>query len=127
MYVQPRAASALGGGVVAVAVAAGPALGDALVPHVNIVFGDLVEACYPYFDSDWVVSLAAYAGALLSGALLATARCHATAYVPLPLAAALSSDPLHPRSRWRSLYCSLRRRARAHHLTARWLPACLLV
>ena len=65
---------------------------------INIGFGDFVEACYPHMERSARVNIAAYAGAALAGAVLLAAGDapgppRSSAYLPMPLAAAVSDQP----------------------------------
>ena len=62
---------------------------------INFFLGDYVEACYPYMERSAKVNAAAYLGAALSGAVLLAsstgeAVTRSSAYLPLPLAVAIS-------------------------------------
>ena len=64
----------------------------------TIGFGDFVEACYPHMERSARVNIAAYAGAALAGAVLLAAGDapgppRSSAYLPMPLAAAVSDQP----------------------------------
>ena len=64
--------------------------------RINLLFGDYVEACYPYMAKSAHVNAGAYLGAWLAGAVLVSGgdpSTRSSAYLPLPLACALSERP----------------------------------
>jgi len=63
--------------------------------RINLLWGDYVEACYPAMARTGLVSAAAYAGAALAGAVLLASSPPplSSAYLPLPLALAVSGSP----------------------------------
>ena len=61
---------------------------------INLLFGDYVEACYPYMERRFPIRLGAYAGAIAAGALIvASGPSRSSAYLPLPLAVAIAEAP----------------------------------
>jgi len=58
--------------------------------RINLLFGDFVEACYPYMARDAWVQLAALLGAAVAGALVGASAARSSAYLPVPLALALA-------------------------------------
>ena len=66
---------------------------------INLGLGDYVEACYPYLEKSTGVNAAAYLGAAMAGAALLAAGDEgapprSSAYLPLPLAVAVSDQPV---------------------------------
>jgi len=59
----------------------------------NLLYGDYIEACYPFLERDPYLNAAAYAASACSGALVACAGARSTAYLPAPLAVWLSDTP----------------------------------
>ena len=49
-----------------------------------------MEACYPFCERSRALDAACHGAAALAGALIVSARATSTAYVPLPLSAALA-------------------------------------
>lgn len=64
---------------------------------INLCFGDYIEAAYPLMERDPLVNFGAYVGAMTSGAILSlpVGGAGSSAYLPTPLAVALSSAPGH--------------------------------
>ena len=60
----------------------------------NFLFGDYIEAAYPFMARDRAVEAAVYAGAALSGATCFAMGVRSSAYLPLPAAVLLSNRPL---------------------------------
>ena len=60
----------------------------------NLLLGDMVEACYPYMAEHAPVRVAAWVGAALAGAIIVATDARSSAYLPLPLSAAVSPQPL---------------------------------
>ncbi|CAM9744506.1 unnamed protein product [Discosporangium mesarthrocarpum] len=60
--------------------------------YTNLVFGDFVEVAYPFMDRDPACSVAGYLGSGLSGAIVAAGGARSSAYLPLPLALAVSDE-----------------------------------
>eukprot|EP00900_Chrysochromulina_parva_P008925 jgi/Chrpa1/18033/Chrysochromulina_OHIO_Genome00004914-RA len=61
---------------------------------INLLFGDYVEACYPYMERRFPIRLGTYAGAVAAGALIvASGPSRSSAYLPLPLAVAIAEAP----------------------------------
>ena len=68
--------------------------------RINLLLGDYVEACYPYMAKSASVNVGAYLGAAIAGATLligggTPAPPRSSAYLPMPLAIALSERPAH--------------------------------
>ena len=68
--------------------------------RINLLLGDYVEACYPYMAKSASVNVGAYLGAAIAGATLligggTPAPPRSSAYLPIPLAIALSERPAH--------------------------------
>ncbi|CAM9307806.1 unnamed protein product, partial [Choristocarpus tenellus] len=60
----------------------------------NVLFGDFVEVAYPFMERSPLCCLAGYIGAALSGVLIAISGARSCAYLPLPLALAISNRPV---------------------------------
>lgn len=62
---------------------------------INLLCGDYVEACFPFLERDRLLNAAALCAGALAGALCARAPggVRSTAYLPLPVAVALSDNP----------------------------------
>jgi hypothetical protein len=58
----------------------------------NLLYGDFIEAAYPYMESSKLINVSAYMAAGVSSELLMKRRILATAYLPLPLVIWLSND-----------------------------------
>jgi hypothetical protein len=67
----------------------------------NLLLGDMVEACHPYMAEHAGVRVAAWLGAALAGAIIVATDARSSAYLPLPLSAAVSPQPL-----WFGLACA---------------------
>ena len=67
----------------------------------NLLLGDMVEACYPYMAEHAGVRVAAWLGAALAGAIIVATDARSSAYLPLPLSAVVSPQPL-----WFGLACA---------------------
>ena len=61
--------------------------------RINLGFGDFVEACYPIMVRDRVVHAGALLGAAAGGAIVGGAGARSSAYLPLPVAVAISDEP----------------------------------
>lgn len=90
-------------GVCAAVALTSPAAAEAAASRralaINLGLGDFVEACYPHMEKSQRIRLAAYAGAALAGAVLFGvgdqdgAPPRSSAYLPMPLAVAVSDQP----------------------------------
>ena len=63
--------------------------------RINLLFGDFIEAAYPFMEKSLLVNLAGYLASGLSVELL-TGKCYevmSSAYLPLPVAILLAQDP----------------------------------
>lgn len=64
--------------------------------RINLLYGDFVEACYPFMEQNWVINAGGYAASFAScawltlGATSAERLPHSLAYLPLPLSLALA-------------------------------------
>lgn len=63
--------------------------------RINLLFGDFIEAAYPFMEKSHVVNIAGYLASGLSTELLtgASELVLSSAYLPLPLAILLAKDP----------------------------------
>ena len=63
--------------------------------QINLLFGDYVEACYPYMEKSGAINALTYAGAAAAGAsIVALGPARSSAYLPLPLAVAVAEQPM---------------------------------
>lgn len=60
----------------------------------NVLFGDFIEAAYPFMERCRWCKAGGYLGATLSGAVVAVGRTTSTAYIPVPLALLINKQPL---------------------------------
>ena len=60
---------------------------------INVLFGDYIEACFPFLDRDPTLNFSAYLASAWSGAIAASAGARGSAYLPAPLAILLSNSP----------------------------------
>lgn len=58
---------------------------------INLLCGDFVEACYPFMEQNFLVSMGGYLASAISSALL-TNECKSSAYLPFPLAIWVADD-----------------------------------
>lgn len=61
--------------------------------RINLLYGDYIEACFPFLERDRALDLAVYVASAAAGAIVALSGARSSAYLPLPLAIALGSPP----------------------------------
>ncbi len=69
--------------------------------YTNLVWGDFVEACYPFFQGDWFLTAVVYLSSIVSTAWLLHDGCRSSAYLPAPVSLWLAMGAEEGTPSWR--------------------------